>query len=29
VKIALLFDYQADVAKMMGFGDEGKAPLSV
>jgi [protein-PII] uridylyltransferase len=23
----LLFDYQADVAKMMGFGDEGKAPV--
>ncbi|WP_082627160.1 [protein-PII] uridylyltransferase [Colwellia sp. TT2012] len=23
----LLFDYQADVAKMMGFGDEGKAPI--
>jgi len=23
----LLFDYQTDVAKMMGFGDEGKAPV--
>jgi len=23
----LLFDYQADVAKMMGFGDEGKVPV--
>ena len=23
----LLFDYQADVARMMGFGDEGKAPV--
>ncbi len=23
----LLFDYQAAVAKMMGFGDEGKAPV--
>jgi [protein-PII] uridylyltransferase len=23
----LLFDYQADVAKVMGFGDEGKAPV--
>ena len=23
----LLFDYQADIAKMMGFGDEGKAPV--
>jgi [protein-PII] uridylyltransferase len=23
----LLFDFQADVAKMMGFGDEGKAPV--
>ena len=23
----LLFDYQADVAKMMGFGDGGKAPV--
>jgi len=23
----LLFDYQTDVAKMMGFGDEGKTPV--
>lgn len=23
----LLFDYQTDVAKMMGFGDEGKVPV--
>ena len=23
----LLFDHQADVARMMGFGDEGKAPV--
>ncbi len=23
----LLFDYQADVAKMMGFGDDGKVPV--